>query len=126
MISRRQFVFILSAGALTARLKAYAQAVKVPRIGFLEPGAQDSGLTSAFIRGMQDLGYIDGKTMIIDARFANGEIDRLDALAGELAALKPDIMKMMSSTRITSMNGVTLISWTSLSWSSPWSRRTAM
>ena len=35
-------------------------------------------------------------------------------------------MKMMSRTSITSMNGVTLISWTSLSWSSPWSRRTLM
>ena len=97
MISRRQFVSILSAGALTARLKAYAQPVKVPRIGFLEPGAQDSGLTSAFIGGMQDLGYIDGKTMIIDARFANGEIDRLGTLAAELAALKPDIMVAQST-----------------------------
>ena len=95
--TRRRLLVAIGSAALAAPLGVHAQPAKIPRIGFLDPGTKDSGLSSAFLRGMQDLGYVEGKTMVVEARFANGEIERLPALAKELAALKPDIMVAQST-----------------------------
>src|SRR4029077_3289401 len=68
------------------------QAKKVPRIGFLittSPSAV-SARTEAFRRGLRELAYVEGKSIFIEYRYAEGKLDRLPALAAELVHLKVD------------------------------------
>jgi putative ABC transport system substrate-binding protein len=65
---------------------------KVPRIGFLAVLARVLATEQAFLQGLRDLGYIDGQTIIIDYRFAAGNVDRLPKLAEELVRLKPELI----------------------------------
>lgn len=64
----------------------------VPRIGFLSAtsSATISARTDAFRQGLRDLGYLEGKNIFIEFRYAEGKIDRLPALAAELVRLKVD------------------------------------
>jgi putative ABC transport system substrate-binding protein len=67
------------------------QPTKVPRIGFLSTGSPSStGTTNldAFRKGLDELGYIEGKTIGIDYRYAEGKLERLPTLAAELVGLK--------------------------------------
>jgi putative ABC transport system substrate-binding protein len=70
------------------------QPKKVPRIGFLAltPPAALSTRVEAFQKGLRELGYSEGKNISIDYRFAEGEADRLPALAAELVRLKVDVI----------------------------------
>ncbi len=73
---------------------AYAQqAGTVYRIGFLTSGSVDAfkGRLAAFRQGLQELGYVEGKNIVIDERYANGRRQRLPGLAKQLVRLKPDI-----------------------------------
>jgi ABC-type uncharacterized transport system substrate-binding protein len=67
-----------------------AQQTKVPRIGVLWLGAPPNANLDAFIQGLRELGYIDGKNILIDFRFAEGKAERLPELAIELVRLKVD------------------------------------
>lgn len=98
MNNRRKLLLAVGAGVLAAPLYSIAQlSGKTPRIAFLDPGSRDSGLYGPFLDGMKELGYVDGKNIVIMARFANGELDRLPALAKELAEAKPDLMVAQST-----------------------------
>ena len=71
-----------------------AQPKKVPRIGYLG-GTSLSSLESrinAFRQGLRDLGYVEGKDILIEYRYAGGKADRQPALAAELAHLKVDMI----------------------------------
>ena len=97
MNNRRKLIFALGAGALAAPLIPYAQQKpRMWRVGFLaqraRPAAMDPDIYGAFPRGMRELGYVEGRNLVIEWRFADGKIDRLPALASELAALKPDVI----------------------------------
>jgi putative tryptophan/tyrosine transport system substrate-binding protein len=66
----------------------------IPRIGFLG-AASTSGYApqlEAFRRGLRDLGYVEGKNIILEYRWAEGRYDRLPALVAELVRLKPDLL----------------------------------
>ena len=70
------------------------QAGKVAWIGFLS-GSSPSAVSArvvAFRQGLRDLGYVEGKNIVIEARYADGKLDRLPALAAELVHLKVDII----------------------------------
>jgi putative ABC transport system substrate-binding protein len=70
------------------------QAKKVPQIGFLgaaSPYAIEARI-EAFRQGLRELGYVEGKNIIIEYRYAEGKYDRLPALAAELVRLKVDII----------------------------------
>jgi len=87
---------ILFAGALLvlAVIAEAQQAKKVPRIGYLSNNdpATISVRVDPFRRGLRELGYVEGKNIFIEWRFAEGKPDRLSALAAELARLKVDII----------------------------------
>jgi len=70
------------------------QPKKVPRIGFLGlPSASSFGKQMEALRaGLRDLGYLEGKNILIDYRWAEGNYDRLSDLAGELVRLRVDIL----------------------------------
>ena len=94
-VPRRQF--LAAAGALVAApLQALAQTptTTMPRIGFLgvaNPAAW-APRVDAFRAGLRDLGYVEGKNILIEFRFAEGQYDRLPVLAAELVRLKVDVI----------------------------------
>jgi putative tryptophan/tyrosine transport system substrate-binding protein len=95
--TRRRFLIALGAGVLAVPRGALAQQQpKVARIGFLYFGSRqsslDTGRYDAFVRGMRELGYVEGTNVIIEARFADGKPERLPALAAELVRLKVDVI----------------------------------
>ncbi|HKZ07504.1 MAG TPA: ABC transporter substrate-binding protein [Methylomirabilota bacterium] len=67
---------------------------KVPRVGFLGPRTRsnDAGFTDAFLQGLRDLGWVEGKTIVIEYRWAEGKSDRIPALVAELVRLKVDVI----------------------------------
>ena len=90
-----RIAFFLAAVAIfTAAPPADApQAGKVYRIGYLHPAniARSSG-SRAFFQGLRDLGYVEGRNIIIERRSAKGRRDRLPELAAELVRLKVDVL----------------------------------
>jgi len=70
------------------------QAKKVPRIGYLSSTSPFAGSSriEAFRQGLRELGYIEGKNVVIEWRYAEGKFDRLPALAAELVRLKVDMI----------------------------------
>jgi len=95
MLDRRAFLATFGGGLFVAPLAAEAQqvAAKAPRIGFLAliPDANPH-LRRAFLQGLHDLGYVEGRNVVIQYRSAEGKIERLPALAAELVALKVDVI----------------------------------
>jgi putative ABC transport system substrate-binding protein len=79
---------------LVAPLAAEAQqAAKIARIGFLAVNlATNPHLPEAFRQGLRDLGYVEGRNVVIEYRVAEGKLERLPALAVELVALKVDVI----------------------------------
>jgi putative ABC transport system substrate-binding protein len=93
---RRAFLATIAGGLLAAPLAAEAQqANKPPRIGYLASSlASGLHVTEAFRQGLRDLGYVEGRTVVIEYRDAEGQLNRLPALAAELVALKVDVIQV--------------------------------
>src|SRR5499433_1362439 len=70
------------------------QAKKVPRIGYLSGTSSSATLArvEAFRQGLRELGYVEGKNIVIEYRWAQGKADRLPDLAEELVRLKVDVI----------------------------------
>ncbi len=90
---------MLSGGIVAAPLAADAeQAAKITRIGFLASNlAANPHLPEAFRQGLRDLGYVEGRHVVIEYRDAEGKSERLPALATELVALKVDVIVVAST-----------------------------
>src|SRR5947207_4658930 len=75
-----------------------AQPARVPRIGSIWPGTADSPLVEAFRQGLQELGYVEGRNISVEWRFAEGQADRFVPLAAELAGLPLDMIVTQGAT----------------------------
>lgn len=85
---RRDFLGVLGGMAAAWPLAARAQEpAKIPRIGYLSPNAGLLERDKAFLRGLRELGYIEGRNIVIEYRFADGKFERLPELAAELVRL---------------------------------------
>ncbi len=83
----------LALGMLAAPLGAGAQAAeRVSRIGYLSAASRSDLFEGAFRQGLRELGYVEGQTVTIEYRFAEGRVDRLPKLAAELVGLKVDLI----------------------------------
>jgi putative tryptophan/tyrosine transport system substrate-binding protein len=89
---RREFITLLS-GAVAWPLVAHAQqqTAKVWRIGFLSAVSRASASYEAFVQGMRDLGYVEGKDFVIEWRSVEGKYERFPEIAAELVRLKVDV-----------------------------------
>ena len=85
-MNKREFITLLGGATVTWPLTARAQQPAMPVIGFLSAvsQAQTNHLVAAFGRGLGETGYADGRNVAIDYRFADGQYDRLPALAAEM------------------------------------------
>ena len=83
------FVVMLFAVAIIAEAQ---QPTNIPRIGYVASTAPDTPNNLAFRRGLQDLGYIEGKNILVEDRYAAGKADRIPGLVAELMKLKIDIL----------------------------------
>ena len=101
MNRRRKLHAVLGIGALAAQFGAFAQqSIKAPekswRVGFLSPRGRpasfDADFIGGFLSGMRERGYAEGKNLVIDWRFADGDLAPLPGLAAELVQLKPDVI----------------------------------
>jgi putative ABC transport system substrate-binding protein len=92
--TRREFIGTLAGGIVAAPLAVEAQqAAKIARIGFLSLNrAAARDVLEAFLQGLRDLGYVEGRNLMIEYRDAEGKPERLPALAAELVALKVDVI----------------------------------
>ena len=92
-MDRRDTVLaLLALGAAPFAAEAQ-QAAKVARIGFLAVNLPpNSHLRAAFLQGLRDLGYVEGRNLVIEYRSAEGKFERFPALAAELVALKVDVI----------------------------------
>src|SRR5262245_58564558 len=86
-------VCLLIAALLLTVAIVEAQHAKIPRIGYLDGPTRDamSARIETFRQGLRELGYIEGKNIVIEWRYAEGKLDRLPALVVELMRLKVDV-----------------------------------
>src|SRR5262245_30789523 len=83
----------------TIHLAEAQQAKKILRIGFLFGGSSSfySAGIKAVLQNLRELGYVEGKNIVFEYRYAEGKLDRLPDLAAELMHLKPDLIVTSSA-----------------------------
>jgi putative ABC transport system substrate-binding protein len=93
-MKRREFIAALAGTAAWPVVAGAQQAERLARIGYLGPtsASQLVGSIDAFSNGLRDLGYVEGRNLHIEFRFADGHEDRLPALAAELVALNVHVI----------------------------------
>jgi len=96
-IRRREFTFALGSAAAAWPLSVRAQQPdRVRRIGVLLPGPRESSMTPTRDR-LRDLGYTEGRDVVLEFRWAEGKLERLPELAAELTGLKVDAIITVST-----------------------------
>jgi putative ABC transport system substrate-binding protein len=93
-MKRREFMSLLAGAATWPMAARGQQPERIPRLGYLSPTASTGLLArdEAFLKGLRELGYVEGKNIIIEYRFAAGRFDRLINLAAEVVQLKVDVI----------------------------------
>jgi putative tryptophan/tyrosine transport system substrate-binding protein len=111
-MKRREFITLLGAGAAAWPLAARAQQPeRMRRIGVLLSTAADdpesSARTASFLKGLQQLGWIEGRNLRIDIRWAAGDAELYRKYAAELVALAPDVILASSSPTVAALQAAT-------------------
>jgi len=106
-VKRREFITLLGGAAAAWPLVARAQQERVRRIGVLMPSAADDpafqARMTAFVQGLAQLGWIDGRNVRIDTRWGVADTDRIRKYAAELLALAPDVIMANSSAALAAL-----------------------
>ena len=93
-IRRRQLLIATCAGALAAPLAGAQQTARVYRIGYLSFSSPpvSTPAEDAFRQGLRELGYVEGKNLMVEVRYAEGRTERVSELVAELIGLKIDVL----------------------------------
>jgi putative ABC transport system substrate-binding protein len=98
-MERRTFLSVITSGLLAAPLAAEAQQVgRLPRIGVLATRTAGDARLEGLLQGLRDLGYVEGRNLLIEYRDAEGKTERFPALAAELVSLKCDVIVTTGGT----------------------------
>jgi putative ABC transport system substrate-binding protein len=110
-IRRREFVVTLGGAAAIRPLAARAQQPKLPTIGVLGASAPSawSRWVAAFERRLRDLGWIEGRTLAIEYRWAEGRTERYSEIAAEFVRLKVDIIVTVGSAVLAAKQATSVI-----------------
>ncbi|MGH8691882.1 MAG: ABC transporter substrate-binding protein [Burkholderiales bacterium] len=105
MRARRKILAAVGASLLCSPLLALAQRDKIWRVGFIVSATSPqvftaSGRTEAFLQGMRELGYAEGRNLVVDWRYAEGKYERLIEIATDLVQLKVDVIVATASPAI--------------------------
>jgi putative ABC transport system substrate-binding protein len=94
MVTKTMIVLFITLGLASVHLAEAQQPKKVFRIGFLGASSPSTipARIEAFRQGLRELGYVEGKNIVIEYRYAEGKLDRLSELAAELVRLKVDVI----------------------------------
>src|ERR1700752_2033745 len=97
-------ILLIVAVTVVAATAQAQQPTKIPRIGFLITSSPSviAPRIDAFRQGLRELGYVEGKNIVIERRHAEGKLERLPALAAELVRLKVDVLVSSGPTEATS------------------------
>jgi putative ABC transport system substrate-binding protein len=108
-MNRRGFVAVVGGAAAWPFIVRAQQATKVPTIGFLGAGVRSvwSNWVAAFAEGMREHGWVDGATVVIDYRWAEGRSDRYAEIAGEFVRLKVDVIVTAGGAAIIALKQAT-------------------
>ena len=107
-MDRRAFLGALASGFVAVPLVADAQSAgRIPRIGILRPGSPPDPYVEAFRQGLRELGYLEGRSIRVESRWAEGRESRLPGLANELVQLKPDVILAGGIVAIRAIKGAT-------------------
>ena len=104
-IRRREFMATLSGAAVAWPLAARAQSSNRMRrigvlMGYAESDPEAKGFFAGFMQTLADLGWIDGRNLQMNVRWAPGSVDRMRSFAKELVELQPDVI-LANSTPVT-------------------------
>jgi putative tryptophan/tyrosine transport system substrate-binding protein len=104
-MDRRSFLLTSLAGALAAPRAARAQPGKIPRVGVLtfSKATSDTPADQGFRQGLRDLGYVEGQTIVLDYRWAEGKPERYPALVSDLLRMPPDVILLMSQSALPAL-----------------------
>ena len=110
-LRRRQFITLLGGAAAWPLAARAQQPAQLRRIGVLMPFAEDDPVgqarVAAFVQGLQQSGWTDGRNVRIDYRWSAGDADRIRKLAMELIALGPDVVMAFTSAAVAPLRQVT-------------------
>jgi putative tryptophan/tyrosine transport system substrate-binding protein len=100
---RREFIALLGgAGAYPLAARAQ-QPGKTYRLGWLQPGPLPDPWIRGFRQGLQEFNYVEGKNLIIEYRWGDGNFDRLPAMAAELVRLNPDLIISVNTAALLAL-----------------------
>ena len=110
MNTRRKILVALGACMLEMPLACLAQQQppKIARIGLLEPASISANRKEALIAGLRELGYVEGKNIIIEYRGAEGKYERLPGLVAELVQMKMDVIVVASPVAVQAAQQATI------------------
>src|SRR6266403_3167729 len=96
---RRYFIKVIRGGAAVWPLSARAQQPTMPVVGYLSAGTSsgDARPVAAFVKGLGETGYQDGKTVQIEYRWAENQYDRLSSIAADLVRQKVAVIAAVST-----------------------------
>src|SRR5215203_2713410 len=97
-VRRREVIAVLAGAAATRPLKARAQQPESPVIGFLSSISEEPYIVAAFRRGLAEQGFLEGRHVKIEYRYAHGDYDRLPALATELVSMPVAVIVALPSS----------------------------
>jgi len=110
MIDRRAFIASIAGGLVIARSVAEAQpAAKIYRVGILLVATAETvgPLVQALTEGLRDLGYVEGRNVVFERRYADGRLERLPDLAAELVRLRVDVIVTGSNIHVAAAKRAT-------------------